>query len=393
MVGCNCGGVIPHSGDVEGTVLKDQSPTSSSGGPRRNSTYIKDTCYKKCKFSRGCDKHAAKGGYCIAHGGSHGERRCKWGGQSAGAICDKIAQRCGLCKRHFRMACGKGIYDPEAPTEIIVPPGGFGNDATVEPSGSQPRVGVTFIGTTKLSPRAWKEKGQARTAGYNQVQLTDEEKYNSTATVAPKVATARSDAPIKQRPQVYRPPPPPSQPQYIQPKHLPVHRYHYQYIVGAAAPVRRGEDTDEDADFCVCCGNIGKCKDGVCSSGHDRAQPPTQLEVLFGLIKSPYSGILHLGGSGLGKRMKPGLKKQDMCNWHMCKKRSIEGGYCLTHANSGLVDKELGSHQLSASKIAELREARAAKRACIRDETQASAGGEFDVKGGGGGKRAGLRRG
>jgi len=378
MVGCDCG---VHAG-TEGAHL-DQSPTaSSSGGQRRKwgAGYIKDTSYKKCKFSRGCDKHAAKGGYCIAHGGSHGERRCKWGGQSAGAICDKIAQRCGLCKRHFRMACGKGIYDPEAPTEIIVPPGGFGNDAAVEPSGSQPHVAGTFIGTTKLSPRAWKEKGNARAAGYNQVQLTHEEKYNPTP----------PHAAIKDRPQVYRPPPPPppSQPQVIQPKPLPAHRYRYQYIAGAA-PVGFGEDTDEDADFCVCCGNIGKCKAGVCSSGHDRAQPPTQLEVFFGLIQSPFSGIMQLGGSGLGKRMKAGLKKHDMCNWHMCKKRSVENGYCLTHANSNLVDKELGaaSQQLSVSQIAELREARAAKRASVRADTPASFGGGFDVEGerGGGG--------
>jgi len=54
------------------------------------------------------------------------------------------------------------------------------------------------------------------------------------------------------------------------------------------------------------------------------------------------------------------------------------------------VDKELGaaSQQLSVSQIAELREARAAKRASVRADTPASSvGGGFDVEGerGGGG--------
>ena len=47
----------------------------------------------KCKTG-GCDKHALKGGLCIAHGGIGYVRRCQTEG------CDKHDQGGGRCKAH-----------------------------------------------------------------------------------------------------------------------------------------------------------------------------------------------------------------------------------------------------------------------------------------------------
>ena len=61
--------------------LKEQKACTAHGGGYR------------CQ-AEGCDKHALKGGRCIAHGGTGWVKRCKIEG------CDKFAKVLGHCKAH-----------------------------------------------------------------------------------------------------------------------------------------------------------------------------------------------------------------------------------------------------------------------------------------------------
>ena len=94
---------IPPQGPVtqesmsEAIVLKRMCysryiPSSSIGATKKTGIT------KRCKWAEGCEKHAAKGGFCISHGGKHGARKCK---HPDG--CERVSQKGGMCKRHFKL--------------------------------------------------------------------------------------------------------------------------------------------------------------------------------------------------------------------------------------------------------------------------------------------------
>ena len=208
---------------------KDTGGGGAGGGAPKVVRVKAPGVWKRCKFEGGCEKHAAKGGLCISHGGKHGERKCKF---SEG--CDKVAQKAGLCKRHFNQhmeGLEKAVKQIQAPIA----------SAAAETAKEK-------LGDSRMH---WKNRMEVlESVVMHQVQ------GEGGAAAAAALGTSRIVGRGKRKAKS------PADDILSSDPYWPTSAGPDLDYGGAG-----GDDSDADDGFCVACGESDRCRGGICSAG------------------------------------------------------------------------------------------------------------------------------